>query len=144
MRRALMIRDQGCVFPGCGSKYCQAHHVKHWLEGGETNQDNLVMLCRFHHRLVHEGGFGVRRRRDGRVEVRNPMGVVVPRVAPKPNGAGTDMPRSQAIGPWTGAPAFDSDRLDAFGLDWALSWFMRPKPAVSEEPEAVSSRTTIT
>jgi hypothetical protein len=57
MRRALNSRDQGCVFPGCTHrKYVDGRHVHHWAEGGETKLGNLVSLCRFHDRQVHEGG----------------------------------------------------------------------------------------
>ncbi len=56
IRRALNSRDKGCRFPGCSFKrYVDGHHVKHWAQGGETKLSNLVTLCRFHHRLVHEG-----------------------------------------------------------------------------------------
>jgi hypothetical protein len=65
IRRALEIRDGGCRFPGCGLRFTEGHHIQHWVEGGETKLANLVLLCRFHHRAVHEGGFGVRRRDDG-------------------------------------------------------------------------------
>jgi hypothetical protein len=59
-RRVLQRRDGGCRFPGCScSRFVDAHHMVHWADGGETNMDNLVLLCRRHHRLVHEGGFGV-------------------------------------------------------------------------------------
>ena len=56
-RRALIIRDGGCVYPGCRRppRWCDAHHRKHWADGGATDLDNLVLLCRRHHRLVHEG-----------------------------------------------------------------------------------------
>lgn len=58
MRRALIARDGGCRFPGCTShRYCDGHHIQHWQHGGETSLDNLVLLCRHHHQLVHEGGF---------------------------------------------------------------------------------------
>jgi len=58
MRRALRARDEGCRFPGCTHKYfIDGHHIRHWADGGETSLDNLVLLCRHHHRLVHEGGF---------------------------------------------------------------------------------------
>ena len=64
--RALRARDGGCRFPGCDrTRYCDGHHVKHWANGGETKLDNLITLCGFHHRLVHEGGYGVRRTDDG-------------------------------------------------------------------------------
>ena len=56
IRRALAARDPGCQFPGCTfTRFLDAHHVKHWAHGGETKLANLVTLCRWHHRLVHEG-----------------------------------------------------------------------------------------
>ena len=68
MRRALKARDGGCRFPGCTShKFCDGHHIKHWSDGGETSLDNLVLLCRYHHRLVHEGGFDCKRSKDGEI-----------------------------------------------------------------------------
>jgi len=58
MRRALRARDKGCRFPGCThTRFVDGHHIKHWADGGETSLDNLVLLCRHHHHLVHEGGF---------------------------------------------------------------------------------------
>jgi hypothetical protein len=66
LRRALKSRDKGCVFPGCThQKYVDGHHVHHWAEGGETKLGNLVSLCRFHHRQVHEGGVRIERLDDG-------------------------------------------------------------------------------
>ena len=78
IRRALVVRDGGCAFPGCDrpAAWCDAHHVLHWAEGGATSVDNLVLVCRRHHRIVHEAdGFGVEisdgrprfMRRDGSV-----------------------------------------------------------------------------
>lgn len=68
IRRALQLRDGGCRFPGCTqSRFVDGHHIVHWSEGGETSLDNLVLLCRRHHRLVHEGGFGCGRKADGEV-----------------------------------------------------------------------------
>ena len=55
----------------------QAHHIRHWADGGETTLDNLVTLCSFHHRLVHEGGYGVRVR-HGAIEFTRPDGRVIP------------------------------------------------------------------
>jgi len=59
IRRALEHRDRGCSFPGCGCRYTDAHHVVHWADGGETKLNNLVLLCRVHHRMVHEEGVRV-------------------------------------------------------------------------------------
>jgi hypothetical protein len=66
MRRALDNRDQGCRFPGCtcSTRFTDAHHIHHWADGGDTKLQNLALLCRHHHRLVHEGGFSVERRGD--------------------------------------------------------------------------------
>lgn len=59
---ALTVRDgPGCRFPGCGvTRHLHAHHVRHWFQKGETNVDNLVLLCGFHHRLLHDRGYQVR------------------------------------------------------------------------------------
>ncbi len=67
--RALISRDRTCRFPGCDrTKHLQAHHIEHWAKGGETNPENLALLCRAHHWAVHEGGV--------RVEGRSPQGLV--------------------------------------------------------------------
>ncbi len=68
IRRALEFRDQGCRFPGCTSKHCDAHHIEHWADGGETKLSNLVLLCRRHHRLLHEGGCSVRMNAQGEAQ----------------------------------------------------------------------------
>jgi hypothetical protein len=58
LRRALRRRDRGCRFPGCGRRrFLHAHHIRHWVAGGETKLTNMVLLCSHHHRLVHEGGY---------------------------------------------------------------------------------------
>ena len=58
MSRALGVRDGGCQFPGCcESRYVEGHHIKHWADGGETKLDNLVTLCKYHHRELHKGTF---------------------------------------------------------------------------------------
>jgi hypothetical protein len=66
-RAALTVRDGGCVFPGCDRPlaWCEAHHLQHWLHGGPTNLANLALLCRAHHRAVHEGGWRLIRGPDG-------------------------------------------------------------------------------
>lgn len=68
MRRALRNRDGGCRFPGCtNTKFVDGHHIKHWADGGETSLDNLALLCRHHHHLVHEGGFACEKSADGKI-----------------------------------------------------------------------------
>ena len=81
MRRALKARDKGCRFPGCCQRsFVDGHHIHHWADGGETSLGNLVLLCRRHHRLVHEGGFDVRSTAEGRLTFIRPDGVPVPEV----------------------------------------------------------------
>ena len=65
IRRALAARDHGCQFPGCTARRCDGHHIRHWADGGPTRLDNLILLCRRHHRAVHEEGFRVVRTEDG-------------------------------------------------------------------------------
>src|SRR5438874_11554599 len=57
LRRALHHRDRGCRFPGCGVRFGQGHHIRHWAQGGPTTLSNLALLCRRHHRAVHEEGY---------------------------------------------------------------------------------------
>jgi hypothetical protein len=68
-RAALAVRDGGCVFPHCSRPlaWCDAHHLRHWVHGGPTNLANLALLCRAHHRAVHEGGWQLTRDPDGRL-----------------------------------------------------------------------------
>jgi len=64
LRRALRLRDRGCRFPGCANRLVDGHHVVPWSRGGRTALENLCLLCRRHHRYVHELGF--RMEADGR------------------------------------------------------------------------------
>ncbi len=83
LRRALRSRDRGCRFPGCENRrFLDAHHVHHWAKGGETTADNLVLLCRRHHRLVHEGSWHV----DRRLRFRDRWGQPFPAVPRLPRG----------------------------------------------------------
>ena len=66
MMRQLRHRDRGCRFPGCGSTaFANAHHIVWWSRGGTTDLENLVLICGFHHRLVHEHGWTIERTADG-------------------------------------------------------------------------------
>jgi hypothetical protein len=83
MMRQLRYRDVECSFPGCAARrFTQAHHIVWWEHGGSTDLDNLLLLCTFHHKLVHELGWAVRR---GGGRHRR---VVPPRRNPLPRGAG--------------------------------------------------------
>ena len=74
LRRALLHRDQVCRFPGCGLRFVQGHHIQHWAKGGPTTLANLVLLCRRHHRAVHEDGFRITREADGTLTFLRPDG----------------------------------------------------------------------
>jgi Domain of unknown function (DUF222) len=83
IRRALKSRDNGCRFPGCThQRYVDAHHVQHWVHGGETKLGNLVTLCRFHHRYVHEENITVQNPPDGSWRFLKPDGSVFDDVRP--------------------------------------------------------------
>jgi hypothetical protein len=125
IRRALMRRDGGCRFPGCQNhRFVDGHHLHHWTRGGETRLDNLVLLCRKHHRAVHELGFSVELS-----ETSAALRFFQPDGRPLPNVAERTPPRSPgiphlckqrdhrhiqaftAMPTWDGSP-LDHDRLD--------------------------------
>ena len=88
LKRALKARDGGCRFPGCThTRFTEGHHVKHWANGGETKLGNLITLCRLHHRLVHEGGFGLTATDDGVFIFTRPDGSRIYDVGPETAGA---------------------------------------------------------
>ncbi|MET8199762.1 HNH endonuclease signature motif containing protein, partial [Micromonospora taraxaci] len=70
LRRALVLRDGGCAFPGCDRppRWCAAHHIHHWADGGPTSLDNAVLLCGHHHRHIHHSNWTVRLGDNGRPE----------------------------------------------------------------------------
>jgi hypothetical protein len=87
MRRALHSRDRGCRFPGCENRrFVDAHHIRHWAQGGETKLENLVLLCGRHHRFVHEAGYSVAALDDGDLEFRDPWGTPIADVPRPPPG----------------------------------------------------------
>jgi hypothetical protein len=119
LRRALEHRDGGCRFPGCLNKrFVDAHHVEHWADGGATKLDNLVLLCRRHHGLVHEGGLSIELRGE-QVIVRGANGAVIEH-APKPPRvrdsaealARANAERGVEIGARTGVPGWGGERAD--------------------------------
>jgi hypothetical protein len=125
IRRALEHRDRVCRFPGCDSRFCDAHHVVHWIDGGRTRLDNLVLLCRRHHRAVHEDGYSLDRRDTGEVTFRRPDGRALPGVPPLPAPRGDAVTRLRqsrcaegiAINEWTCASSWAGEALD---IDIAL------------------------
>ncbi len=103
IRRALEFRDRSCRFPGCTSQHCDAHHVHHWADGGETKLSNLVLLCRRHHRLLHEGGCSVRMNDEGAAQFFDSRGRPLehcpapPSMAPTPPRSSSGTWRTQAF-----------------------------------------------
>ena len=137
IRRALEFRDQGCRFPGCSSRHCDAHHVVHWADGGETKLSNLVLLCRRHHRMLHEGGFSVRMDDQGAVQFHDPRGWPL-HESPAPPPIGVDPARELVEGLEdagiliTGEdsmPAWDGRPMD---LRYVLECLWRPPPHLEE------------
>ncbi len=134
LRRALQARDRQCRFPGCNARRCDVHHVEHWADGGATRLDNLVLLCRRHHRAVHEEGFLVRMGPSGDATFCWPDGRPFPAVpaAPRWDGpplAPTDDRLAAAgieIGPDTATPDWHGERLD---LGYAIDVLWKPRTA---------------
>jgi hypothetical protein len=125
LRRALQHRDRGCRFPGCGLRLTQGHHLHHWSQGGPTTLSNLTLLCRSHHRAVHEEGYQVERFSDGALRFLRPDGRLLPDVPP-PTPVPTDPVTTlrvhhEAVGlrlhARTACPSWAGERLD---LGWAL------------------------
>jgi len=120
IRRALMLRDRGCAFPGCThTRFLHGHHWRHWLHGGETSLANLLLLCPFHHGLVHEGGWSVERDEEGRFSFVAPTGKSVATAASEEwRGRIEELMREWEeahgleIGPETNEPLWDGSALD--------------------------------
>jgi hypothetical protein len=125
LRRALQYRDRGCRFPGCGVRFGQGHHIRHWAQGGPTTLSNLTLLCRRHHRAVHEEGYQVDREPGGELQFRRPDGRPLPEVPP--SGTVPDDPvdtlraQHEAEGlhlhAHTATPGWLGERLD---VGWAI------------------------
>ena len=139
LRRALAARDRQCRFPGCQNRRCDSHHVQHWADGGATRLDNLVLLCRRHHRAVHEEGFRITLDASGDVQFVRPDGRPFPAVPPAPLWIGAPLApvtarldrEGAAIGPHTATPAWRGERLD---VGWAVCVLWRPRGAPSRAP----------
>jgi len=125
LRRALQHRDKSCRFPGCNVRIADGHHVRHWAHGGPTTLSNLTLLCRRHHRAVHEEGYQLERGADGTLQFRRPDGRPLPEV-PAPATVPADPAaaiRAQnaaqglQLHARTGLPQWFGERLD---VRWAI------------------------
>jgi hypothetical protein len=117
LRRAVEARDGRCRFPGCSRRgRVDAHHAVHWLHGGRTDLDNVLLLCPFHHRAMHEGGWEVRPHAEDGFVFRSPDGRVVDD-APR-RFAGTAANVQHCADTDDGRSRWAGDRLD---LDLALT-----------------------
>jgi len=125
LRRALLHRDRSCRFPACHVRVGQGHHVRHWAQGGPTTLANLALLCRRHHRAVHEEGYQLERLADGALRFRRPDGRPLPEVPPPtalpadPVGALRARHETQGLRlhARTACPQWLGERLD---VGWAI------------------------
>ncbi len=140
LRRALHSRDRCCRFPGCTQRrFLHAHHLEHWAHGGPTALSNLVQLCRFHHRLVHEGGYTLEHAHGGgELRFRRPDGQPIPAVPEAESVERGELPSSNhrrglQIRPDTCASRWAGDRLDlALTVDALVG--SDPRLAVTRDP----------
>jgi HNH endonuclease len=119
IRRALEARDRKCRFPGCTSRWCDAHHVVHWADGGPTRLENLMLLCRRHHRAIHEGGFAAWPAADGGFAFFRSDGTPI-QEAPSVPPPSAGFPAGLAV---TSIAVWDGTPLD---LAWAID-VLRPQ-----------------
>ncbi len=129
IRRALMLRDRGCAFPGCThTAFLHGHHIEHWLHGGETSLENLVMLCTFHHHLVHEGGWRITAGANGAFVFHSPAGKLLALEPPRELVHDTlgwllewADERNLDLGPDVNTPQWDGKTPD---YDCAVGWLL--------------------
>jgi hypothetical protein len=125
MRRALEARDKTCRFPGCANlARLDSHHIAHWTrDGGATELSNLLLLCKRHHRMVHEGGYTISRR-DGTWVFIHPTGSVVELPERPPSSPGGLARSNRVVGrepvrePY--APEGAGEGIDVDYVSWAL------------------------
>jgi hypothetical protein len=129
IRRALMVRDRGCAFPGCPhTRFLHAHHIKHWLHGGETSIENTVLVCSCHHHLLHEGGWTISRDAEGSFVFHSPSGLAF---AQNPRRERVEDiegwmrawadEHSLELGPEVNMPLWDGSKPD---YDMAIGWLL--------------------
>jgi hypothetical protein len=134
--RALRARDRGCRFPGCTQqRFVDGHHIEHWAQGGATRLSNLVLLCRRHHRSVHEGGARVRMLDDGallfvdalgrRIDAAPPLSGEPDWIAERHRRDGPPIDAGTATGHWRG------ERLD---LGWTVAGLCAEQTRMTASP----------
>ncbi len=132
LRRALRARDAGCRFPSCTNRIADAHHIEHWIDGGKTSLGNLLLLCRRHHVLVHEGGYRIEQHAEGGTTFIRPDGEGIPSVVSAPSVGGTNdaaamLARDNAdvgiqIDAMTAYPRWDGEPVD---YEWVTAVMQR-------------------
>ena len=106
LKAALIARDRRCRFPGCThDKWLDAHHVKHWADGGETTLENTILICSSHHRDLHEGGFEIKRDFKGDWYFIRPDGKPLPQGASVPANYSEDVSRDGCLDDQISEPA---------------------------------------
>jgi hypothetical protein len=135
MRRALAMRDDGCTFPGCCQRrHVDGHHIKHWVDGGDTDLENLVQLCRFHHMLIHKGLFKITREDDGTCTYLRANGTVVRQAPRQPRGDCTSLKSAntaRGLRP-TASALFPKEANPRADLDWSVLSLLDSRPPARE------------
>ncbi|MEW6269253.1 MAG: DUF222 domain-containing protein [Thermodesulfobacteriota bacterium] len=143
LHRALRLHDDACRFPGCTNRITDAHHIRHWAHGGATKLDNLCLLCRRHHRLVHEHGYRIERSSSsGELTFLRSDGSRLPTAQPhRPLDddayarlADTHEARGLHLDAHTAFPRWDGEPVDYDAVVHALVHRARCSPAQAEAP----------
>jgi hypothetical protein len=121
IRRAARERDGcRCRFPGCESRRTDLHHIQHWINGGRTDLDNLVSLCPWHHKVVHDRGYLIAASPPGGFSFYRPDGTPLSACPPLPEPDGPiDQAHDADITPDTIIPPWYGERLDLNHAIWA-------------------------
>lgn len=135
LRRALRSRDHSCRFPGCAQRrFLHAHHIDHWAHGGPTDLSNLIHLCAYHHRLVHEGGYTTERHTGDGLRFRRPDGLAVPATPRRARGERLEVARrNRAAGlTVTDRTCVPATGPEPFHLSWVVDALAEADPRLRE------------
>jgi hypothetical protein len=146
IRRAARERDHcRCRFPGCESRRTDLHHIQHWVNGGRTDLDNLISLCPWHHKLVHDRGYLIAASPPGGFSFSRPDGTPLPACPPLPEPDGPiDQAHDADITPDTIIPPWYGERLDLNHAIWACFANARTKEQEPEQDGAPVNRGRVT